>query len=754
MSNYKHSLEYHSSFPNGKVGLKITKPILTQQELALAYSPWVSAPCEEIKKDINNLYKYTAKSNTVAVISNGTAVLGLGNLGAAAAKPVMEGKSVLFKKFADIDSVDIEIDSYDVEEFVKIVQSMKYNWGGINLEDIKAPECFLIEDALKKSLDIPVLHDDQHGTAIVVAAGIINALYLKKKKISNIKIVINGAGAASIACYNLLVYMGALKENIFLCDSLGVIYKGRKEKMNKWKIERSNDTYKRSLKDAMEGCDVFLGLSVGKVVNQEMILSMSEDPIVFALANPDPEILPEDVWEVKKNAIVATGRSDYKNQINNVMGFPYIFRGALDVKASSINDEMKMAAVNALSMLARDSVPLEVSQIYNQNKMFGNDYILPAPFDSRLIVKVSSAVAKAAIETGVAREKNFDLIQYERELKSRLNPEFHYTSQFLDQVKSSPKKKIIFAEGEEEEIIKTAILIKEEDYAIPILVGRKNKILPILNKIGLSHEVISDIKIVNAALSSNIEKYTNYLYLKLQREGYLYRDCARFITSDRNIFASAMLACGDADAMITGSTKNYYHNLDDIKKIVKLNQNQLIGYSILLLKKHQVIISDNVGFENPDGNDLVNIALQIAKISKKLGNKPKLAFVSFSNFGNPGGEDTKKIKFALEKMDQMNLDFEYEGEMRVDVALNENLQKFYPFSRIKGPANILVMPNLSAANIATHLLEELEGGNFLGPFINGFEFPVQILPVGASANQILNFAIFAAIEANMREKIV
>ncbi len=749
MENYKKSLEYHSSFPAGKVGLKVTKSILTPQDLSLAYSPWVSAPCEEIKKDINNIYKYTSKSNTVAVVTNGTAVLGLGNLGAAAAKPVMEGKSILFKKFADIDSVDIAIDSYDVEEFVQVVKSLKYNWGGINLEDIKAPECFLIEKKLKEFLDIPVLHDDQHGTAIVVAAGIINSLYLKNKDISKVKIVINGAGAASIACYDLLIAMGASKDNICLCDSAGVIYQERKENMNPWKIQRSLKTNKRSLVDAMYGCDIFLGLSIGGVVNKNMVSSMSDEPIVFALANPDPEILPEDVWDVNKNAIVATGRSDYKNQINNVMCFPYIFRGSLDVRASVINDQMKIAAVNALAMLARESVPLEIYKIYNQEKLFGNDYILPTPFDSRLIVKVSTAVAKAAIDTGVAQIKNFDISKYEINLQSRLSPEFQYISKFLGYVSSLPKKRILFAEGEEEEVIKAALIIKEENYALPILVGRENKIFPILDKLGISRDSFKDIPIINAAISPCIEKYTKYLYTKLQRRGFLYRDCARFITSDRNIFASAMLSCKDADVLITGSTKSYYHNLEDIKKIVNIKKNQLVGYSILLLYNRQIIISDNLGCNNPNENELVDIVLQTAEIAKRLGNEPKIAFVSFSNFGNPGGEDSEKISLALKKLDKMNLDFQYEGEMRVDVALNKNLQKFYPFSRLKDSANVLIMPNLSSANIATHLLEELNGSNFLGPFISGFEFPVQILPMGASADQILNFSIFAVLEASM-----
>ncbi|KAF8818292.1 NADP-dependent malic enzyme [Rickettsia endosymbiont of Cardiosporidium cionae] len=747
---YNDALRYHQYDTPGKIALKVTKPVLTQEDLSYAYSPGVAAPCLEIKKDIDNIYKYTSKGNTVAVISNGSAVLGLGNLGAAAAKPVMEGKAILFKQFADIDAYDLEVNTNDPDKFINVIKYLGDTWGGINLEDIKAPECFIIEEKLSKLMNIPVFHDDQHGTAIIVAAGLINALYLTNRELLNTKIVINGAGAAAIACFDLIQALGANKNNIILCDSHSVIYKGRKENMNPWKESRANAvTQSKTLEEAMQGCDVLLGLSTKGAVTKPMVKSMADNPIIFAMANPDPEITPEDIKSTRCDAIIATGRSDYSNQINNLMGFPYIFRGALDVRAKSINMDMKIAAVMSLAQLAREAVPQEIYKAYGDSKKyFGVDYIIPVPFDPRLITKIPVAVAKAAIESGTAQIKDLDLKQYEIDLAGRLNPSYHYISSFFDQIHSNNPKKILFAEGEEEEIIKAAIVVRDRQYGIPILVGRESKILPILHKIGEDTN-LKNITITNAAINSNLSKYIEYLYKKLQRKGYLYRDCARIVTHDRDVFASCMLACGDADLMITGSTKNYYDSLNDIKKVISVKKDhKIIGYSIMISKHHQVIIADNIESEILDVDNLVDITLQTAELSKIMNRKPRVAMLSFSNFGNPKCHDNERITKAIKKLDTMNLDFEYDGDMTVHVALNSNLQKLYPFCRLTGPANILIMPGLHSAAISTHLLSEVGKGNFIGPMLNGFAHSVQIVPIGASVEDILYLISFAVIELN------
>ena len=744
----EEALEFHKmNGKPGKISISPTKPLVTQYDLSLAYSPGVAYPCEEIYKNPDAVYEYTAKGNMVAVISNGTAVLGLGNLGAAASKPVMEGKAVLFKKFADIDAVDIEVSTEDAEEFINAVKYLGASWGGINLEDIKSPECFIIEKRLKEIMDIPVFHDDQHGTAIITAAGLINAAHLTGRKFEDIKIVSNGSGAAGIACIELLKKLGVKDENVISCDSLGVIYKGRKEGMNPWKEKHAVDTNLRTLIDAMKGADVFLGLSVKDAVTKEMIRGMAKNPIIFAMANPDPEITPEEILEVRQDAIIATGRSDYNNQVNNVMGFPYIFRGALDVRASTINDEMKIAAAYAIAELARSPVPDEVSNAYSGKKMkFGPEYIIPVPFDPRLITIVPYAVAEAAIKTGVAKIKNFDLEKYWVKLSGLLDISSSYMNTLFERIQNK-KQRIIFAEGEEEETINAAIIMRDNGYASPILVGRLSKIEPILAKIG-ENLSLEGIEIANAATSPRLDEYIDFLYEKLQRKGYLYRDCARLVKSDRNIFASCMLEMNEGDAMVTGATKAYFNCLEDVLKIIPPKKDHMIfSYSILLTKDHNIIVSDSSVNELPTSEELANITVQTAQIAKDMGYSPRAALLSFSNFGNPMKEKAHRIREAVNILDTLKVDFEYDGEMAPDVALNPHLMKLYPFCKLSAPANVLIMPALNTAVVATKLFQELGDGKLIGPVLSGLSKPVQIVQMGSSAETIINLAAFAAIEA-------
>lgn len=742
----KAALDYHKMGGRpGKIGMHATKPMISQQDLSLAYSPGVAAPCLEIAQNIENIYEYTSKGNMVAVISNGTAVLGLGNLGAAASKPVMEGKAVLFKRFADIDAIDIEVDTENIDAFINAVRYLGHSWGGINLEDIKAPECFIIEDRLKEIMDIPVFHDDQHGTAIITAAALINALHITKRNFKSIKIVVNGAGAAAIACINLIKSMGAEQENIILCDTKGVIYKCRTEGMNEWKEAYASYTKCRTLKEAMVGADVFLGLSVKGAVTKEMVASMAKEPIIFAMANPDPEITPNDIKSVRNDAIIATGRSDYQNQVNNVMGFPYIFRGALDVRATMINENMKIAAAEAIASLARKPVPNEVLSAYSGTKLqYGKGYIIPVPFDPRLITTVPLAVAKAAIESGVAK-KNLDLKQYKLELESRLNPTSNYMNWIFEKM-SVKQQRIVFAEGEEEETIQAAMMVAGNNYGKPILIGRMHKIDPILNKIG--EEVTLDgVAVMNAALSHNTNRYIDFLYMRLQRQGFLYRDVARMVKSDRNIFAACMVACGDADVMVTGATKSYFTCLNDIRNVIDVKPNHILfSYSILISKEHNIIIADNNVHELPSAEELADITIQAAKIARGMGYEPRAALLSFSNFGSPMRTKSERIRDAIAILDKKGVDFEYDGEMSAEVALNPELMKLYPFCRLSGPANILIMPALHTAAIATGLLQELAGGVFIGPILTGLEHSVQIVQMESSANTILNYSAIASTE--------
>ena len=741
-SKEQEALLFHVQGQPGKVSMQPTKPLNTQRDLALAYSPGVAVPCLEIQKNPDLAYDYTAKGNYVAVISNGTAVLGLGNLGALAGKPVMEGKSVLFKRFADIDSVDIEVATENAEEFINAVKYLGPSWGGINLEDIKAPECFIIESKLREIMDIPVFHDDQHGTAIISAAGIINVLHISHKKFSEIKVVVNGAGAAGIACLELLKAMGLPHENALLCDTKGVIYKGRTAGMNQWKSAHAVDTKKRTLAEALNGADVFLGLSVKGAVTKEMVKSMAKNPVIFAMANPDPEITPEEVHTIRDDAIVATGRSDYENQVNNVMGFPYIFRGALDVRASTINEEMKIAAAKAIAELAREHVPEEVKKAYGGRELkFGKHYIIPTPFDSRLISVVPLAVAKAAVATGVARKPIKDWDVYKKELQARRDPTVNSLSMIFEKLQRQPKK-VIFAEGEQPEIIRVAAMWRDNGYGTPILIGKEKIVLENMKEANIDPK---GIKIYNAAISEENNKYADYIYSKLQRKGVLHSDCVRMVKTDRNVFASAMLACNDGDALITGLTRGYRKSLMDVWQVIRNKPERIVmGISMIVAKGRTIFISDTACSELSSPEHLAKIAAQTARKVREMGYEPRVAFLSFSNFGSALKTESSRIKEAVAILDKQKVDFEYDGEMTADVALNSEKMEKYPFCRLTAPANILICPGLHSATIATKLLEEVGNCTVVGPILNGFEKPVQIVTMRSSINDILNMAAIAA----------
>lgn len=746
----KEALEFHKYPTPGKVALRPTKPLMTQRDLSLAYSPGVAAPCLEIHKDPQTVYDYTSKGNIVAVISNGTAVLGLGNLGALASKPVMEGKAVLLKRFADIDGVDIEVSTTDPDEFINCVRYLGASWGAINLEDIAAPECFIIEKKLRDLMDIPVFHDDQHGTAIITLAALINASYLTKRKLKDLKIVSSGAGAASIACIELMKYVGVPSENIILCDQKGVIYKGRIEGMNPWKEKHAVNTKLRSLTDAMNGADVFLGLSVKGIVTKDMVASMAPSPIIFALANPDPEITPEEILSVRTDAIIATGRSDYNNQVNNVMGFPYIFRGALDVRASTINDEMKVAAANALAMLARDLVPDSVSSAYMDKKLqFGPEYIIPVPFDPRLITTIPCAVAEAAMRSGVARKIIKDMKEYKTELSGRLDPVYASMSFVFEKIRQHSTR-MIFAEGEEESVMHAALLWRDEGYGTPVLVGKEKRIMEVA-RTSFKNKNFDNIEIWNAKTIDphKLETYIDYYYKRNQRNGMLYRDCVRLVKNDRNVFASCMLACGDGDALITGATRGYHISLEEILTAIPTKPNHILfGISILVQSKKAIFISDTTVNERPSAIELADIATQTAEFVTNLGYTARAALLSFSNFGNPQSIRGDRVREAVLELDRRQASFQYEGEMTPDSALNYDLmKKYYPFSRLKKAANILIMPALHSANISSKLLKTLGGGVFLGPMLIGLSKPVQIAQIGMNCSDILNLAAFAALQA-------
>jgi malate dehydrogenase (oxaloacetate-decarboxylating)(NADP+) len=737
------ALQMHASGRPGKIEITATKPLMTQRDLSLAYSPGVAAPCLAIQKDPALAYEYTAKGNLVAVISNGTAVLGLGDIGALAGKPVMEGKAVLFKRFADLDGIDLCVDTKDVDQFINCVRYLAPSFGGINLEDIKAPECFIIEQRLRELMDIPVFHDDQHGTAIVAMAGLINALQITGKKLEDITLVVNGAGSAGIACVELLKAYGLPHNQVILCDTKGVIYQGRTDGMNQWKSAHAVKTEARTLAEAMKGADVFFGLSAKGAVTAAMIESMADKPIIFAMANPDPEITPEEAHDIRSDAIVATGRSDYPNQVNNVLGFPYIFRGALDVRASTINEAMKIAAAEALAELARTDVPEEMDAVYSGRRLrYGPEYILPVPFDPRLITHIPVAVAKAAMDTGVARRPLASLTDYARELSTRLDP----TSASLQGIFEyciQNTHSVVFAEGEDERVLRAALAFRTAGYGKPVLVGREERVVSMAASLGLY--VPDDVTILNAHKSKRNKAYADFLYDRLKRKGYLYRDCQRLVNQDRNVFAACMVAHGDADALVTGSTRNYAGALKEILRALDPKPNQaLFGLTILLARGQTVFISDTTVHELPDPETLADIAIQTAAKARILGHEPRVALLSFSNFGNPMAEKAERIRQAVAVLDSRNVDFEYDGEMSADVALDPELLKLYPFCRLSGPANVLVMPALHTANIASKLMQKLGGGSVVGPLLMGMSKPAQIVSMGASMNDIVTAAAFAS----------
>jgi malate dehydrogenase (oxaloacetate-decarboxylating)(NADP+) len=737
----REALFFHSTGRPGKIEIIASKPMATQRDLSLAYSPGVAVPVLAIAKDPALAYDYTAKGNLVAVISNGTAILGLGNLGALASKPVMEGKAVLFKRFADVDSIDIELKTEDVDRFIDAVELMEPSFGGINLEDIKAPECFIIEQTLKERMNIPVFHDDQHGTAIIAAAGIINAALVTGRDLKDLKVVVNGAGAASIACTELVKALGVPNENVIMCDSKGVIYQGRTEGMNQWKSAHAARTDARTLKEAMKGADVFLGLSVKGAVTPDMVTDMAPRPIIFAMANPDPEITPPDAHAVRPDAIVATGRSDYPNQVNNVLGFPFIFRGALDVRATTINEAMKVAAAHAIAYLAREQVPEEVAKAYGTQHSFGPDYIIPAPFDPRLMEVVPSAVAQAAMDSGVAQKPIADMAAYRQSLKARLNPTTSVLTTAYEVAKAAPKR-VVFAEAEEEVVLRAAIQFRDLGYGIPVLVGRQD-VRDQLKALGVSEP--DSFELHNSVNSHLVPAMVDILYARLQRRGYLRRDCERMVNRDRNIFGALLVKMGQADAMISGTTRPYAQTMREIKRVIDPAPGRTpFGIHVLVGKNHTVFMADTTVNERPSALELADIAEGTVAVARRMGHDPRVAFLSYSSFGNPSGAFLDNIRDAVIELDRRAVDFEYEGEMAPDVALNPAVMKNYPFSRLSGPANILVMPGLQSANLSAKLLRELGGDSVIGPMLVGMEKSVQIATMASNASELLTLAVLAA----------
>ncbi len=739
------ALLFHQMGKPGKLEIVPTKPVATQRDLSLAYSPGVAIPVRAIAEEASRAYDYTAKGNLVAVISNGTAILGLGNLGALASKPVMEGKAVLFKRFADVDSIDLEIGTEDVDAFINAVRYLGPSFGGINLEDIKAPDCFIIEQRLRELMDIPVFHDDQHGTAIIATAGLINALNLTGRDLRDVKMVVNGAGSAGIACLELVKALGLPHQNAILCDTSGVIYQGREKGMNQWKSAHAADTAARTLAEALEGADVVFGLSAAGAFTKEMVASMAEKPIIFAMANPDPEITPEDVAQVRDDAIVATGRSDYPNQINNVLGFPYIFRGALDVQAYTINDAMKIAAAKALAELAREDVPDKVAAAYQGRRLrYGSDYIIPAPFDPRLISRIPAAVAKAAMDSGVSRRAIADFEGYKARLEGRLDPAAAFLQAIFSHVRQNPKR-VVFAEGEENRVIRAANAYCASELGTPILVGRQEQVVEAFRTSGLTCR--DGIEIQNAALSRHNREYAEFLYTRLQRKGYLLRDCQRLVNTDRNVFAACMVALGHADAMVTGTTRNWSTAFADICHALDPKPgHKVIGVSLVLTRGRSLVVADTSVHDMPDAGQLADIAVEAAQVAQRLGFQPRVAMLAYSTFGHPKGERSQTVADAVKILDHRGVDFEYDGEMAADVALNRRAMALYPFCRLSDTANVLVMPAFHAASISTKMLQELGGGTVIGPLLVGLSKPVQIASLGATDSDLVNMAVLAAFD--------
>jgi len=753
-SNVKYTeaeaLDFHSRGRAGKIEIIATKPMATQRDLSLAYSPGVAVPVRAIANNPTCAYDYTAKGNLVAVISNGTAILGLGNLGALASKPVMEGKAVLFKRFADVDAIDIEVKTEDAQRFIDCVELLEPSFGGINLEDIAAPDCFIIEQTLRERMNIPVFHDDQHGTAIITAAGLINACHLTNRKMSEVKVVVNGAGAAAIACTELVKAMGVRGDNVIMCDRKGVIYKGRTD-LDQWKSAHAVETDRRTLAEALKGADVFLGLSAANVVTKDMVKSMAKEPIIFAMANPDPEISPPDAQAARPDAIIATGRSDYPNQVNNVLGFPFIFRGALDVRATAINDEMKIAAAEALAELAREPVPEEVAAAYGgRAHSFGNEYIIPAPFDPRLMEVVASAVADAAVRSGVAQKPIANMEAYRQELRGRLNPTVAVMSLAYENARQNPKR-VLFAEGEEPNVLRAAIAFKEAGYGTPILVGRE-EVYDLLKELGVENP--KDYEVLNSRNSPLVGRAVDYIYQKHQRHGMLRREIERLVNQDRNYFAAAMLALGEADAMITGTTRPFSQSLRQVRLVIEDEPEATpFGVTVVVGRNHTVLVADTAVTERPTAEQYAAIAMRSSAFARRMGLEPRVAFTSYTTFGNPPGVHIEELRGAVELLTGFKADFEFEGEMAPDVALNYDMQKrFYPFTRLSGPANILVMPGLQSASISAKLLRELGGESVMGPYMLGLEHPIQIAPMTASASDLVMLAVLPGGDAHARHQ--
>jgi len=745
----KEALEFHSLNKPGKIEINSSKPMTTKRDLALAYSPGVAVPVQAIYDNPETAYDYTSKGNLVAVISNGSAILGMGNLGALASKPVMEGKAVLFKRFADIDSIDLEIDSQDADEIINSVKNFACSFGGINLEDIAAPDCFVIEEKLKEILDIPVFHDDQHGTAIITTAALLNALDISGKSIKDIKVVVNGAGASAIACTNLFKNSGVPNENVTMIDRKGVVYRGRTEGMDQWKSAHAIDTKDRTLKEAINGADVFLGLSAKGALKKELVKTMAKNPIIFACANPDPEITPEEIIEVRDDAIIATGRSDYPNQVNNLIGFPYIFRGALDVRATTINEEMKVAAANAIAKLAREDVPDEVvAAMGGDRPKYGKDYIIPSTFDPRLISVIPAAVAKAAMDSGVSKKDIKDFEIYKEQLKQRLNPSVTIMQGINSYIKKN-QKKIVFADGEDENTLKAAIAFKNSKLGIPILVGKKEKIKERIKEIGYNENF--DIEIINSQDSKKREKYVSFLFKKMQREqGLLERDCDRLVRNDRVIWASCMVACGDADGAVTGNTRRFGASLDKVTQVIDPRPGEIMfGLNMVVSKGKTIFVGDTSVNEYPSSEELVEIAISSARVVKLFGFVPKVAFVSHSTFGQPLTSRTKHIKKAVEILKSKNVDFDFDGDMQPDVALNTEYKELYPFSSIVGNANILIMPGQHSAAISYKMMKSLGDTKVIGPLLIGLGQPIEIAPLRSSTSEIINLASVAAYSADV-----
>jgi len=745
----KEALEFHSLNKPGKIEINSSKPMTTKRDLALAYSPGVAVPVQAIADDPETAYDYTSKGNLVAVISNGSAILGMGNLGALASKPVMEGKAVLFKRFADIDSIDLEIDSQDSDEIINSIKNFACSFGGINLEDIAAPDCFIIEEKLKEILDIPVFHDDQHGTAIITTAALINALDISGKSIKDIKVVVNGAGASAIACTNLFKNSGVPSENVIMLDRKGVVYRGRAEGMDQWKSAHAVETKKRTLEEAINGADVFLGLSAKGALKKELVKTMAKNPIIFACANPDPEITPEEIMEVRDDAIIATGRSDYPNQVNNLIGFPYIFRGALDVRATTINEEMKVAAANAIAKLAREDVPDEVvAAMGGDRPKYGKDYIIPSTFDPRLISVIPAAVAKAAMDSGVAKKPIKDFEAYRDQLKQRLDPSVTIMQGINSHIKKN-QKRIVFADGEDENTLKAAIAFKNSKLGTPILIGKKSKIKERIKEIGYNENF--DIEIVNSEDTEKREKYVNFLFEKMQREkGLLERDCDRLVRNDRVIWASCMVACGDADGAVTGNTRRFGASFDKVTQVIDARPGEIMfGLNMVVAKGKTIFVGDTSVNEYPSSEELAEIAISSARVVKMFGFVPKVAFVSHSTFGQPLTSRTKHIKKAVEILKDKNVDFDFDGDMQPDVALNEEYKELYPFSSIVGNANILIMPGQHSAAISYKMMKSLGDTKVIGPLLIGLGQPIEIAPLRSSTSEIINLASVAAYSADV-----